>query len=39
MKLITKKDIIELNEVQKENCISIFIPTHRFLKTKTFLEK
>ncbi len=29
MTLITKKDIAELNEVQQENCISIFIPTHR----------
>ena len=29
MKLITKKDITELNEVQQENCISILIPTHR----------
>ena len=29
MTLITKKDIAELNEVQKENSISIFIPTHR----------
>ncbi len=29
MALITKKEITELNELKQENCISIFIPTHR----------
>lgn len=29
MALITKEDIAELSEIKKENCISIFIPTHR----------
>lgn len=29
MSLITKKEITELNELNQENCISIFIPTHR----------
>ena len=29
MTLITKKEITELHEVNHENCISIFIPTHR----------
>lgn len=29
MPLITKKDVEELREVHQENCISIFIPTHR----------
>lgn len=29
MTLITKKDIVELNDIKQENCISIFIPTHR----------
>ncbi|SMO40266.1 hypothetical protein SAMN06265379_101544 [Saccharicrinis carchari] len=29
MKLISKKEINELHDVQQENCISIFIPTHR----------
>ncbi|MDD2528857.1 MAG: hypothetical protein PHW35_11505 [Lentimicrobiaceae bacterium] len=29
MTLITKKDIVELHDIHQENCISIFIPTHR----------
>ncbi len=29
MPLITKKEITELHDVNHENCISIFIPTHR----------
>ena len=29
MPLITKKEIAELSDVNQENCISIFIPTHR----------
>src|SRR5690606_6431141 len=29
MTLITKKNIAELHDVNQENCISIFIPTHR----------
>lgn len=29
MPLITKKDLAELNDLSQENCISIFIPTHR----------
>lgn len=29
MPLITKKEIAELHDVNQENCISIFIPTHR----------
>jgi hypothetical protein len=29
MSLITKKEIVELHDVNQENCISIFIPTHR----------
>lgn len=29
MTLITKKDIVDLHEIKQENCISIFIPTHR----------
>lgn len=29
MLLITKKEIAELHSVNQENCISIFIPTHR----------
>lgn len=29
MTLISKKEIIELHAVNQENCISIFIPTHR----------
>lgn len=29
MSLITKKEITELNALNQENCISIFIPTHR----------
>src|SRR5690554_7755916 len=29
MTLITKKNITELHNINQENCISIFIPTHR----------
>lgn len=29
MTLITKKDIVDLHQIKQENCISIFIPTHR----------
>jgi hypothetical protein len=29
MSLITKKEIGELHDLNQENCISIFIPTHR----------
>jgi len=29
MSLITKKEIADLHEINQENCISIFIPTHR----------
>lgn len=29
MPLITKKEIAELHEINQDNCISIFIPTHR----------
>ncbi len=29
MALISKKEITELHDVKQENCISIFIPTHR----------
>ncbi len=29
MPLITKKEIAELHDLKQENCISIFIPTHR----------
>lgn len=29
MALITKKEIADLHDVNQENCISIFIPTHR----------
>ncbi|WOD44600.1 hypothetical protein [Hwangdonia lutea] len=29
MPLITKKEIAELHDINQENCISIFIPTHR----------
>lgn len=29
MALITKKEIAELHDINQENCISIFIPTHR----------
>lgn len=29
MPLISKKEIAELHDVNQENCISIFIPTHR----------
>ena len=29
MSLLNKKDIEELNAVNSENCISIFVPTHR----------
>lgn len=29
MPLITKKEITELSNVNHENCISIFIPTHK----------
>ena len=29
MPIITKKEIAELSDVNQENCISIFIPTHR----------
>lgn len=29
MSLITKKEIAELHDINQENCISIFIPTHR----------
>lgn len=29
MSLITKKEVAELHDINQENCISIFIPTHR----------
>lgn len=29
MVLISKDEIVELHDVNQENCISIFIPTHR----------
>ncbi|MFD1160982.1 baeRF7 domain-containing protein [Hwangdonia seohaensis] len=29
MSLITKKEIAELHDINQDNCISIFIPTHR----------
>ena len=29
MPLLSRKDIAELNSINQENCISIFIPTHR----------
>lgn len=29
MALITKKEVADLHEINQENCISIFIPTHR----------
>lgn len=29
MSLISKKEIVELHDINQENCISIFIPTHR----------
>lgn len=29
MSIITKKELAELSAVNQENCVSIFIPTHR----------
>ena len=29
MPLLSKKDIAKLHHINQENCISIFIPTHR----------
>lgn len=34
MPLITKKEITELSNVNHENCISIFIPTHTIKEVK-----